>query len=96
MYISLANNDAAIKIYENSLCTPPYNRLLLIEYARFLKKLGQESKMRIICNQVIELGNPIKSMDWYYQGFAFYLIGKLKEAEFFYNGSDKSLPYYST
>lgn len=86
--------DAAREIYHNKLCTEPFERQYLVEYALFVKQLGKTQETEEVCRQVISLGNPQSFSDWYYQGFAHYLLGDAVNAKLYYNGCKNYDKYY--
>ncbi|HEY0048485.1 MAG TPA: TIR domain-containing protein, partial [Pyrinomonadaceae bacterium] len=80
-YSRLGQPANAICIYENFLCQPERRtRRLLIDYARVLKTVGNQNKMREVCGTILDSKNfgysPLTSEDLFYRGYANYLLGK--------------------
>lgn len=94
----------ALAVFEDFLCvitTPSdYARQLLVEYARMLRTIdGNDSaKARQACERAVDLTllPPTQSKaDYFFIGFAQYLLGNKEAAKFFFdNSSGFSTEYY--
>jgi tetratricopeptide (TPR) repeat protein len=90
-------------VYEGRLCNPATgSRQYYVEYARILKALGgpaNETRMRKICELVLDPqafgAAPPSAQDFYYAGFANYLLGNHDLARYDYERSGRLFQYYS-
>ena len=70
---------------------------MLVNYARALKKTGN-TKFKEICISVLNkgsAGNPETFEDYYWNGFANYLIGNIERANYDFDRSQNYDLYYS-
>jgi len=92
----------ALHIYENKLCVPGcWTRQYLVEYARVLSAVGGAKNcatMREVCTQVLDEENfgdsPTTPKDFYYMGFANYLLGNHELARYDYKRCGRLFEYY--
>jgi tetratricopeptide (TPR) repeat protein len=88
----------AAAIYEKHLLGPEVKtRRLIVRYARILLNMGDENRMRIECGKMINgmFPNPQTCEDFYYDGFAYFLLGNAERAHHDYERSRRFGPYYS-
>jgi tetratricopeptide (TPR) repeat protein len=89
-------------VYEDILCRPGCcTRKYLVEYARILKAvdgLMNRMKMQEVCGRVLDPKNfddsPPTAEDFYYMGFANYLLGNHELAHYDYQRSGRLFEYY--
>jgi tetratricopeptide (TPR) repeat protein len=94
-YWKVGSIDEALEIYKSKLCHPKnWTRQYLIEYARILNAVGNSNnkkKMRRVCKQVLDQTHfPTSTLtkeDFYYMGFANYLLGNHERARYDYDRS---------
>jgi tetratricopeptide (TPR) repeat protein len=86
--------DEALRVYERELCEPPHRtRQYMMEYARVLNSLDQRrygALARRICGTVLDGDHfdiPKTGEDFYYDGFANYLLGNNERARYDYERS---------
>jgi Tetratricopeptide repeat. len=92
----------ALEVYKSKLCRPNnWTRQYLIEYARILKVVGNgkdKKKMRELCKQVLDQANfpnaNLTQEDFYYMGFANYLLGNHECARYDYDRSSRYFNKY--
>jgi tetratricopeptide (TPR) repeat protein len=87
----------AVAIYEKYLLGPEVKtRRLIVRYARILLNMGDENRMRIECGKMINgmFPNPQTFEDFYYDGFAYFLLGNAERAHYDYERSRRFGPYY--
>lgn len=92
--------EDASDIFEEVLCQREFRtRRFAIDYARTLKVLGDKKKMSEICRLILDSKNfeqtRFTDEDFYYRGFANYLLGEEKLAKFDYESSNHFGKYYS-
>lgn len=91
--------NKALAIYEQHLIKLPLRtRQFIIKYARLFKYQGKIQKMREICSNLLSgalFPLPTKEEDFYYDGFAQYLLGNMEKALYDYERSNKFDKYYS-
>ena len=97
IFLGVGYVHEAILIYENFLCNPEnpnwWCRQFFIEYARILTYIDQvanHSKICEACEKVLDLGlfkPPQSKEDYFYLGYANYLLGKDDLAEYEYQRS---------
>jgi len=99
LYLKTGRIDDAIKIYQNHLLTPQQvTRQNTIKYARIYKHRGEFRKMREICQQVLDgklFPLPKTQADFYYDGFAHYLLGNMERARYDFERSLNFDSFYS-
>jgi tetratricopeptide (TPR) repeat protein len=105
LYYQLAEFDLflneprkAVTIYEKHLLGPEVKtRQLAVRFARILRKMGDEKRMRIECGKMINgmFPTPQTCEDFYYDGFANYLLGNAERAQYDYERSRRFGPHYS-
>jgi len=92
-----------LQVYHNKLCSPACRtRQYLVECARILHAVDgvkNEEKVREICGQVLDSKNfsdsPPSAVDFYYMGFANYLLGNYELARYDHERSGKLFKYYN-
>jgi tetratricopeptide (TPR) repeat protein len=88
---------SALRIYEQHLSedtTRPQQ--MLTDYAILLLSLGRRTEARNVCRRAIAL-EPVKAgAERYFRGLAYYLLGRLGDAQTSYQESKSSEPYYDT
>jgi tetratricopeptide (TPR) repeat protein len=91
----------ALGVYENALSRPGCPRKYMVDHARILKILGgaaNRAKVRELCNKVLDPAGfsaaPLTAEDFYYSGFANYLLGDHPRARYDYERSGKLYEYY--
>jgi len=86
-----------ISIYENHLLDQEPSRRMLINYTRALKQTGNQ-KFSSVCFRILnpdETGYPETPEDYYWNGFANYLLGNFDRAKYDYERSNNFDKYYS-
>jgi tetratricopeptide (TPR) repeat protein len=90
-------DDEAIQVYENKLLKmQPKSRQYWIEYARMLKQ-GNPRKMKETCIDMLtgrSFPLPKSLEDFYYDGFANFLIGENQRARYDFERSGDFCEYY--
>ena len=89
-YVNAGSPFAGLEIYERVLCQPACRkRQYLVEYALILKAIDEptmRNKIREICNLVLNLEQfsqaNLSGEDFYYMGFANYLLGRYELARY--------------
>jgi tetratricopeptide (TPR) repeat protein len=99
LHLSLGNAKEARGIYERRLVSPEtQTRKTMIGYARVLKKSNDEKRMTAICTKILK-GNvfppPQNCEDFYYDGYAHYLLGDLACVQSDYERCRRFDSYYS-
>ena len=94
-YLMINQIREAVSIYEKYLLKPEVvTRQLFIRYARILKTICNNRRMRIECTRM--LGGmfpcPQSCEDFYYDGFAQYLLGNTDRAQYDYERSQRYNP----
>ncbi len=100
VYWKAGRIDEALEVYRSKLCRPENRtRQYLIDYARILNKVGDskvKKKVRKVCKQVLDRTNfsnaTLTNKDFYYMGFANYLLGNYERAQYDY---ERSSGYFS-
>jgi tetratricopeptide (TPR) repeat protein len=88
----------AVAIYEKYLLGPEVKtRQIALRFARILLNMGDEKRMRIECSRILSgmFPNPKTCEDFYYDGFAYFLLGNAERAHYDYERSRRFGPYYS-
>ena len=88
----------AVTIYEKYLFGPEVKtRQLAVRFARILRKMGDEKRMRIECSRILSgmFPTPQTCEDFYYEGFANFLLGNAERAQHDYERSRRFGLYYS-
>jgi tetratricopeptide (TPR) repeat protein len=88
----------AAAIYEKHLLGPEENRRQrVVSYARILRKLGDEKRMKIECSKMLNgmFPNPQTCEDFYYDGFAHFLLGNAERSQYDFERSRRFGLYYS-
>jgi tetratricopeptide (TPR) repeat protein len=83
LYIECGELGRAVHVYSTILCVPPFRcRKYLVGLARLFASMHRRSKMREICALCTspELGPPYTPEEFYYRGFAHFLLAKLELA----------------
>jgi tetratricopeptide (TPR) repeat protein len=101
-YWNVGGINEALEIYRGKLCQPKnWTRQYLIEYARILRVLGNSKdmqEMRKICAQILDQTNfpnsTLTKADFYYMGFANYLLGNHERAQYDYDRSSRYFNKY--
>lgn len=90
--------EQAIRIYQQLLSNKnTATREYMVSLARIHKHLGEQEKMRSLCKQVLnkrQFGLPQTEQDFYFTGFAQYLLGNHDRAEYDHERSDGYDAYY--
>lgn len=88
----------ALCVYEDKLSRPGCPRKYLVEHARILKAIGgaeNRAKVVDICSEVLGRADaPLTAEDFYYAGFANYLLGDYSRARYDYERSGRFYGYY--
>lgn len=92
----------ALHLYKNKLCVHGcQTRQYLVEYAHVLNAVGgatNQALLREVCGQVLDPrnfdGSPATAEDFYYMGFANYLLGRHTLARYDYERSGRLFEYY--
>lgn len=88
----------AAAIYEKHLLDlEAKTRQCVVRYARILRKLGDEKRMRIECSKMLNgmFPNPQTCEDFFYDGFAHFLLGNSERAHYDYERSRRFGSHYS-
>lgn len=88
--VSRGRMSEALDIYRNKLCRNQTTRPYMVEYARVLKTMGDRKAFKEICEKVLRrdfFKPPSTSEDFYYDGFANYLLGRHDRARYDYERS---------
>ncbi|MCK4677385.1 MAG: tetratricopeptide repeat protein [Bacteroidales bacterium] len=89
----------AINIFENHLLkNDETNRRHMIRFARLLIHTENFGKAKIVCEQILTdkpFNLPKSNEDFYYDGFANYLLGRYERAKYDYERSGNYDTYYS-
>ncbi len=101
-YWNVGSREEALEIYKSKLCHPKnWTRQYLIEYARMLNSVSNSNdrkKMRKVCKQVLDQAYfptfNLTREDFYYMGFANYLLGNQERAQYDYDRSSRCFKYY--
>jgi tetratricopeptide (TPR) repeat protein len=97
-YVQLKKINESLVIYEKKLCDFKYRtRRYFVEYARLLKYNKNREKMITTCELVLDhihFDNPQKPEDYYYDGFANYLLGRDERAKYDFERSGNLFQYY--
>jgi tetratricopeptide (TPR) repeat protein len=85
-YLQTGKVIQCLDIYINVLCKPDKRtRQYMVEYARILKYNGNKDRTRDICGMVLDhkyFNYPKTKEDFYYDGFANFLLGKDERARY--------------
>ncbi|MCX6842182.1 MAG: tetratricopeptide repeat protein [candidate division WOR-3 bacterium] len=91
LYLKTGKVPAALTLYERKLCPDPVRgRQFTIEFARVLYATAGKAKLREVCERVLDrrhFRNPATPEDFFYDGFANYLLGNLDRARYDYERS---------
>lgn len=101
-YLKAGRINEGLRVYQNQLCGPGCRtRKYLVEYAYVLYAVGGVTNVvraREACEQVLDSENfgasPLTTEDFYYTGFANYLLGNHERARYDYERSGGLLEYY--
>jgi tetratricopeptide (TPR) repeat protein len=99
-YLQAGMVYAALLVYEEELSRPGRPRKYVVEHARILKALGGRNRARVreLCERVLDPtnfgGGPKTAEDFYYAGFANYLLGNHARARYDYERSGELYEYY--
>ena len=83
-YLTTDQVGKTLTIYEKQLCKPEtVTRKFAVRYARILKQLGDDKRTRTECLQILggEFAPPCSYEDFYYDGYANYLLGNTERAK---------------
>jgi tetratricopeptide (TPR) repeat protein len=98
-YLKRGEINKAVSIYENYLvCDKNRTRQLFIKYARIFKHLKNNNKVKSICRELLYgklFPLPVTREDFYYDGFAQYLLENEERASYDFERSDNFDLYYS-
>lgn len=103
-YLKAGMIREGLRVYEDRLCRPGCRtRQYLVEHARVLRTVGgimNLEKMREVCRQVLDPkscgDSPLAAQDFYYMGFANYLLGNYPLARYDYERSGRLFQYYDS
>lgn len=90
LYIACDRLNLAVEIYEQFLCEKDLR--YKIEYALLQKQ--QEKPYKKYCYETIR-GFPQNCRDWYYQGYAYFLLDNGTIAQHYYERSSQYAAYYT-
>lgn len=96
-YLKTERVGKTLTVYERHLCKPTIvTRRFAIRYARILKQLGDEKRTLTECRQVLggEFPPPRSCADYYYDGFANYLLGNMERAKYDFERSRQFSVWY--
>jgi hypothetical protein len=99
--LSLRNGEtgSALKIYREHLMQDSMRtRQFVIKYARLLKNIGETRTQREICLNLINglyFPLPKTEEDFYYDGFAQFLLGNIDKSNYDYERSHQFDTHYS-
>ncbi|MGA1876182.1 MAG: tetratricopeptide repeat protein, partial [bacterium] len=95
LYIQARMMDQALRIYEDKLCKKQgMDRQFMVEHARILIHVGREEEAMRVCEEVLNRKYflpPKTSKEFFYDGFANYLLGNHERARYDY---ERSLDFY--
>lgn len=102
-YLRVGIIREGLRVYKDRLCRPGCRtRQYLVEYARILNAVDgvmNGVKMREVCGQVLDQkifgDSPPTAEDFYYMGFANYLLGNHELARYDYERSGRLFKYYN-
>ncbi|MBN1307349.1 MAG: TIR domain-containing protein [Chitinispirillaceae bacterium] len=87
-----------LQIYEKHLLRPDtITRRFVVRHAQILRKLGDRKRMRIVCVRMLggQFPAPKNCEDFYYDGFAQYLLGNTDRAQYDFERSKQFAAFYS-
>jgi tetratricopeptide (TPR) repeat protein len=101
-YLKVDMIRESLRVYRDKLCRPgSRTRQYLVEYARILNAVGGVTNavgVVKVCREVLDPGNfgdsPLTAKDFYYSGFANYLLGDYPRARYDYERSGELYGYY--
>ena len=99
--LALTRGDMPVDIFDHQverfLDLEAKTRQCVVRYARILRKLGDEKRMRIECSKMLNgmFPNPQTCEDFYYDGFAHFLLGNSERAHYDYERSRRFGSHYS-
>lgn len=101
-YLRAGMSRESLHVYEDRLCRHGcWTRQYLVDYARILNAIGgvrNRVKMLEVCQKVLDPKNFCASLptaeDFYYMGFANYLLGNHELAHYDYERSGRIFEYY--
>jgi tetratricopeptide (TPR) repeat protein len=86
LYLKHGDVDRALDVYKNHLCgNAKRARQYYVEYARILNSFGRKKMMRDACETVLNVeyfGIPRTEGDYFYDGFANFLLGRDERARY--------------
>ncbi len=98
-YLEHGRVKEAIRIYKEYLLQPKIRtRQLMVKCARIYKNTGKYSLMKKVCEKMLSgklFPVPKEKEDFYYDGFAWYLLGNKERANYDYERSTDYDLYYS-
>ena len=98
LYLKLGMVTEALDIYKNKLCqSQRRTRQFMVEYARILNAIGEKEMVQEVCEMVLNrkyFRNPRTTEDFYYDGFANYLLGEYARARYDYERSSGFIDKY--
>ena len=99
LYLETDRVSKALKIYRDVLLKPEHRtRFFMIQYARIFKAMEDGQKVEDICREILggQLFPPPKTAsDYYFDGFAQYLLGNIERARYDFERSSNFDFYYS-
>ena len=97
-YLEMGETGKALKIYENNLLNSVnVDRYILIRYARIQNHLMNSTEVQKICHRILSeyfFPPPKTHSDFYYDGFAQYLLGNEERAKYDFERSNNFDQYY--
>ncbi|MEO0082551.1 MAG: toll/interleukin-1 receptor domain-containing protein [candidate division WOR-3 bacterium] len=89
--LSIGEHEEGLRIFREVLCAPGRRtRQFMVEYARALTTLGRSREAGQVCRQVLSrefFRAPATAEDFFYDGFANYLLGHGERARYDYERS---------
>lgn len=89
--LGIGRHEEGLGIYREILCSPARRtRQFFVEYARALTTLGHRREAEQACRQVLSSGQfrtPVSAEDFFYDGFANFLLGNRERAQYDYERS---------
>ena len=96
-YLTTGMVGKTLTIYEKHLVKPGViTRRFAVQHARILKRLGNEKRTRTVCLRILggQFPTPRSCEDFYYDGFANYLLGNSERAQYDFERSHQFDTWY--
>jgi len=98
LYLEQGNTAAAVRLYKERLLPPHrYNRESLVRYALIQLRFGDRAETESACREMLEghaFGKPVTRRDFYWDGFANYLLGRRDRARYDHDRSGSYDVFY--